>query len=242
MTFLVSAIRANGTPQRLTRLGADPKWHPLNYKESEVVSLPPGVQKIRIEVKWRQHVGFTEFTELLRIGKARVERDIEVREGISSPAVIVISDTGEVALDLDYHQPPPLPSQSPMTIEIPFDAASPNSWGLGGIAPRESLDEKVCDHVSIRKLAVLPQRAVRGTVVVKVMFTLYNRPGHDKLVDLTFAIIREGELLGKEAILRGIELEETRSVDKSVTFSLPEETLRIEPLPIMRITMSVIDD
>lgn len=247
VTFYVSAIRANGQEQRLCRIGADPKWHPMNYNESQVVSLPEGVHRLRLEMKWTNKLGLAPSAPdtvavYVNRGKTHAERDIEVRAGASTPVFIVVSPEGVPSLDPNFQPPAPPPTQSPMTFEISFNAANPDLWGRGEIVQEENLDEHVCDLVSISKLTVAPQKAVNGAVAVKVAFTLYNRPGHDKLVDLTFAVVREDELLTKEVSLRGIEVEETRIVSKSVTFSIPEERLRAEPPPTMRITLSVIDD
>lgn len=245
--FYVSAVRANGKEQRLCRIGADPKWHPMNYHESQVVSLPAGVHRLRLEMKWTNKLGPAPsppdtVAVYVNRGKTYAERDIEVRAGATTPVFIVVSPAGVPSLDPDFHPPAPPPTQSPMTFEIPFNAANPDLWGRGEIAPDQNLAEHVCDLVSINKLTVAPQKAVNGAVAVNVAFTLYNRPGHDKLVDLTFAVIREGELLTKEVSLQGIEVEETRSVSKAVTFSISEERLRAEPPPTLRITLSVIDD
>jgi hypothetical protein len=247
VTFYISAVDKNGKEQRLCRIGADPKWHPMNYHESEEVSLPAGVHRLRLEMKWLNTLGpAPSAPDVVAVyvnrGEVKAERDIEVREGATVPVFIVVTSEGVPSLDPDYQPPAPPPTQSPMTFEIPFEASNPDLWGRGEIALRESLEEHVCDGVSISRLAVAPQKPVNAAVAVKVVFTLYNKPGHDKVVDVAFALVREDELLAKEVSLQGIEVEETRSVARSFTFSIPEERLRAEPAPVMRITLSVIDD
>ncbi|MDQ6891528.1 MAG: hypothetical protein M3167_02480 [Acidobacteriota bacterium] len=138
-------------------------------------------------------------------------------------------------------QSDPTEFHSPMVLEAPFVAASPEFWKgtkEQGISSYElwRLRRFHCEGVSITSILLYPKETPDDQVTTRIDVGVRN-PGHDKFVKLLFRLFNGDQMVG-EASVGPFKDKEGAVAHQSATIIAKKADLRVDPLTTLRITMT----
>lgn len=137
----------------------------------------------------------------------------------------------------------PTEFRSPMILETVFLPADRTLWKTQWVSGKEYLDVRQFhgDNVSISALSMRPRLIEGGKgVVVEIKTSLSNRCGHDKQVTVRFDILNGDEEVA-HVTLGPLKVEETDTKTRSVIVTVPETALKMDPMTVLRITLTAKD-
>jgi hypothetical protein len=133
--------------------------------------------------------------------------------------------------------------ESPMILDVPIDLHTESFLKEGKhVTLAVALWKYVCENVSFVSIVAERDRVTDGLLPIKLTFTLRNKPGHDKLVNLRVQLMRDGKPISNAIRIGKIDVEEGRVATRRTILHVKEESLTAagEP-PVLTIKLDAVD-